>query len=279
MNRDQKAFWTDHVGPVWVARQAQMDHLLGPVLDGVLDRAVLSPGDAVLDIGCGAGTSSRRAAQLVGKEGQVLGADISDTLLGVAWAEAKDTPQLDYALADAASHSFDAALFDHLISRFGVMFFEDSAAAFRNMRKALKPCAKVTFATWGQIPENPYFTYAAQAASAVLGPVPKADPDAPGPFAFRDTEMVLGLLTDTGFEDPAVEVVSLTLPAPGGLQELADLCCAIGAAQSALTHHEATPEQTEALQMALVEVFAPFASDEGVHIPAEINFFTARAED
>ena len=277
MNRDQKAFWTDQAGPAWVARQAQMDHLLGPVLDGVLDRAGLCPGDAVLDIGCGAGTSSLRAAKLVGTEGRVLGADISDTLLEVARAEAKDIPLLDYVLADAASHGFEAAQFDHLISRFGVMFFDDSATAFRNMRKALKPGAKVSFATWGQIPENPYFTFAAQAARAVLGPVPKTDPDAPGPFAFRDPEMVLGLLADSDFEDQAVEVVSLTLPAPGGLRELADLCCAIGAAQSALAHHEATVEQADALQEALVEVFAPFASDKCVHIPAEINFFTARA--
>jgi len=71
---------------------------------------------------------------------------------------------------------------DLLISRFGVMFFADPVGAFAYTAGALKPGAQVAFACWGQIPNNPYFPEPAAAARAVLGPVPKADPDAPGPL-------------------------------------------------------------------------------------------------
>lgn len=278
MSRDQREFWTDQAGPAWVTQQAQMDRLLSPVLDEVLARAGIKTGEAVLDIGCGAGTSSARAAEIVGPDGYVLGADISETLLNVARTQASDVQHLEFALADAATHAFDLARFDHLISRFGVMFFDDSEGAFRNMVAALKPGAKLSFATWGQVPENPYFTFAAKAARTVLGPIPKTDPDAPGPFAFRAPEMVLNLLTNTGFAEAEVEVVSLTLPALGGLEEFVDLCCSIGPAQSALVFHKATPEQAEALKAELKAVYAQFMSEDGVNIPAQINFFTARAQ-
>jgi len=61
-----------------------MDALLQPVLDAVLEVADLQPGARVLDIGCGTGASVANAAQLVGPEGHVTGADISPTLLALA---------------------------------------------------------------------------------------------------------------------------------------------------------------------------------------------------
>ncbi len=64
-NADQTAFWTDEAGPKWVRHQAAMDALLAPVTKVVLTHAGLVPGMAVLDIGCGAGASTRAAAARV----------------------------------------------------------------------------------------------------------------------------------------------------------------------------------------------------------------------
>ena len=87
-NADQQVFWTDLAGPTWVAQMDGMDTKLAPLLEGVLARADLQSGEHVLDIGCGAGTSTIAAAGRVQDTGSVLGVDISATLLQVAAARA-----------------------------------------------------------------------------------------------------------------------------------------------------------------------------------------------
>lgn len=76
-NSDQAEFWSAAAGRKWAARQAELDILMQPVLDGVLARAELTPKLRVLDIGCGAGAGCLAAANAVGDEGAVLGVDVS----------------------------------------------------------------------------------------------------------------------------------------------------------------------------------------------------------
>ncbi len=274
-NAGQQEFWTDLAGPTWVAQMDAMDAKLAPVLDGVLARAKLQSGDHVLDIGCGAGTSTIAAAQQAGKSGRVHGADISATLLKVAAARSSDLPAVTYSVSDAQSHSFEAESYDCLISRFGVMFFEDPEAAFINMALALRPGGRMAFATWGAIPENHYFTLPARVAKTVIGAVPKTDPDAPGPFAFREPPRVLSILKAAGLKDITVQETPLLLTPGGDAQAVARLMCEIGPAERALTHFEANSEGRSSLIEALADALAPHQTAEGIRIPALINFFTA----
>ena len=275
-NRDQKDFWTDIAGPKWVEHQRAMDALMQPVLDGVIARAGLSSGARVLDIGCGTGASLLAAGKAVGSEGHVLGADISARLLDLAEKRTAEHPQIAVMEADAATHPFEPAAFDHLISRFGVMFFENSEAAFQNMARALTPAATLSFASWGEIPANPFFTRAAQAARDVLGPMPKSDPDQPGPFAFRDPGRISAILGTAGFSDISVDVQDIHLTPAGSLSDLATQMMAIGPAETALKHFEADEVQHAAVHASLMNVFAEFQTDAGLAIPSRINFATAR---
>lgn len=274
-NADQQVFWTDLAGPTWVAQMDGMDTKLAPLLEGVLARADLQSGEHVLDIGCGAGTSTIAAATHVQDTGSVLGVDISATLLEVATARASGLASASFSVSDAQTHRFQPESFDCLISRLGVMFFEDPLSAFVNMTNALRPGGRMAFATWGAIPENPYFTMPARVSKSVLGSVPRTDPDAPGPFAFREPARVLSILENAGLKDLNVQETALELTPGGDAQAVAELMCEIGPAQRALQHFEAGAQARAELSTSIAEGLAPYQTANGIRIPALINFFTA----
>lgn len=275
-NADQQTFWTDQAGPIWVAQMEVMDRALAPVLDLLLHHVAIEPGEQILDIGCGAGSSTFAAAGAAGDAGSALGVDISQTLLASAEARREGDRSARFLLADAQTHHFEPAHFDALISRFGVMFFEEPVVAFVNLASALKPGGRMVLATWGAIGQNPYFIMPAGIAKTVIGTVPKTDPDAPGPFAFRNIERVTGILQNAGLSDITAEEVSLELTPQGDLDTVAALLCEIGPAQSALRHFEADATDRARLIAALKEGLAPFVTPQGIRIPALINIYSAR---
>lgn len=276
-NADQATFWDSEAGPKWVRHADAMDACLAPVTQAVLDAANLQSGGQVLDIGCGAGHSTLQAAGLVGSEGQALGVDISNTLLALAKNRARHVPQAHFTLADAETHPFEAGQFDALISRFGVMFFDNPVAAFANMARALKPGGRIAFAAWGQIPENPFFTLPAAAVRQVLGAAPpKADPDAPGPFAFRNPERVLRILKEAGLRATSVDVQHIPLPIAGGPDEAAAVWKEIGPVDRAFRHFDTPPAQQEEVLSTLKEMLRTHIQDGALMIPSEINIFSAQ---
>ncbi|MFC6638123.1 methyltransferase domain-containing protein [Sulfitobacter sp. JBTF-M27] len=275
-NADQQTFWSDQAGPLWVAQMDAMDTALAPVLDLLLDRADISEGARILDIGCGAGTSTFKAARRAGPLGGALGVDISDTLVAAARSRAEGIANVSFALSDAQSHGFVPNGHDGLISRFGVMFFDDPVAAFANMSKALTPGAQMTFASWGSIPDNPYFTLPARIAKQVIGAVPKSDPDAPGPFAFREVGRVTSILKDAGLTDVEADEVHIDLTPEGDSKAVADLMCEIGPAHRALDYFEASDDDRARLVDALASALQDFQTPQGIRLPALVNIFTAR---
>lgn len=105
--------------------------------------------DRVLDIGCGAGQTTREAAR-VAVEGDVLGVDISADMLEIARRRCAGAGlrNVVFERGDAQYHDFPAASFDLCISRFGVMFFADPAAAFANIALAMRPGARLAWMVW-----------------------------------------------------------------------------------------------------------------------------------
>ncbi|WP_299699683.1 class I SAM-dependent methyltransferase [uncultured Tateyamaria sp.] len=274
-NAEQEEFWTDAAGPKWVTQQMQMDTLLAPVLDLVLDQAALRPGDRVLDIGCGTGVSVVAAARAVGGQGHVTGLDISETMLALAAARLPDMTNAALLKADAQTHRFDTP-FDAMISRFGVMFFNNTVAALSNLNAALAPGGRMTFAAWGPAPQNPYFMVPAKAAASVLGPMPKTDRTLPGPFAFEDSTRILVQMAQAGLKNTDVETVSVDLTSVGDVAETAALMMQIGPAEAAVRHHGVDAETAQQVQSAVADAIAQFDTDDGLRIPACIHIYSAR---
>src|SRR4051794_6819292 len=115
----------------------------------------ISPGDEVLDIGCGTGLTTREAARAAAP-GRVLGVDVSERMLQRAreLTAAERLANVSYECGDAQVHRFDPARFDVAISRFGTMFFADPVAAFANIAAALRSEAGLVLLVWQRLEHN-----------------------------------------------------------------------------------------------------------------------------
>jgi SAM-dependent methyltransferase len=202
-NEQQIAYWNGEAGRKWADRDAQMAALLAPIAEALMDHAAVEGARAALDIGCGGGSDTMLLARRLGPRASVLGVDISVPMLEVARARlATRDPgdaQVAFLEADAASHDFGEEQFDLLFSRFGVMFFDDPTSAFAALRLAGQPGARLAFACWQGLKENPWVALPLQAALTVLPPPEPTPPRAPGPFAFAEPDYLRTLLGDAGW--------------------------------------------------------------------------------
>jgi SAM-dependent methyltransferase len=196
-NAQQIEFWNGAVGQRWVDYQDSMDRNLSSINDALMKFAAAKPGDRVLDIGCGCGTTTMMLADAVGPSGSVTGVDISKPMLGLAKSRTK-APNVTYIEADASTADLKPG-FTLAFSRFGVMFFADPAAAFKNIRESLDAGGRVAFVCWRTLQENAWAAEPIAAARDLLPPQPPVDPHAPGPFAFADGHRLMGILMKAGF--------------------------------------------------------------------------------
>ncbi|MER5179320.1 methyltransferase domain-containing protein [Streptomyces sp. NPDC002896] len=142
----QSDAWNGSLGRHWAAHQDRYDAMLAGVNDALFEGAAIGERDRVLDVGCGAGATTRIAARLA-PHGHAVGIDISAPLLERARAStsAESITNAVYELADAQLHTFPPAGYDVVISRGGVMFFADHAAALANLARALRPGGRLAF--------------------------------------------------------------------------------------------------------------------------------------
>src|SRR5262249_47522477 len=129
-NRDQEAYWNGPAGHRWIERQKEQDLLLAPVSAALFHHAHVRPGERILDIGCGCGSTAIELARRVGPTGHVLGVDISAPMLARARELADADLSLEFLAADATVSPFAPRSRDLVFSRFGVMFFADPALSF-----------------------------------------------------------------------------------------------------------------------------------------------------
>ncbi|MGE5185580.1 MAG: class I SAM-dependent methyltransferase [Acidobacteriota bacterium] len=200
-NTGQIEYWNGPAGQRWAAKHERMDKSLARVTEALLQAAAPLPGERVLDIGCGVGTTTLEIARRTGA--RVLGIDVSAPMLAVARARAAEHPDIELVEADAATHDFQKE-FELAFSRFGVMFFADPVAAFSNLHRALVPGGRIAFACFRALSENAWARVPLDAARDFVQAKP-ADPNAPGPFAFAGSGRVRDILARAGFREIRVE--------------------------------------------------------------------------
>lgn len=260
-NAEQIAYWNGVVGERWAAEQAVMDRALAVWATKLFEAAKLGTGQHVLDVGCGAGTTTLTASSTVGPTGSVVGVDISAPMIERARSQSSGRGNVQFVLADASTEPFDAS-FDAVISRFGVMFFDDPVAAFRNLRSALKPGGTLTFVCWQPRSENLWATLPFEVVSKIVEPPAPAPPNAPGPFALGDRARLEDVLRSAGFRSLEIDpfVADLIL-SEQGVDAAVDYATKNGPAGSLL--REAADDVKAAARAAMKTALAPHVSPSG----------------
>jgi SAM-dependent methyltransferase len=271
-NAAQIDFWNASAGQTWAALQSQLDRQLGPLGGEAMRVLAPAPGERLLDIGCGCGHTSFALSARVGPSGAVLGVDISQPMLAVAaGGRSGGGAAPGFRLADAQADDLGEAAFDGAFSRFGVMFFSNPAAAFANIRRALKPAGRLAFVCWRPLAENPWMHVPLEAARPLLPPMPPSDPTAPGPFAFADADRVRAILFEAGFREIAIEPFDAMIGS-GGMEETLALCRRVGPLGSALREN---PDHAEAAMGVVRDALSAYLTPEGVLMPAAVWIVSA----
>ncbi len=268
-NAQQIEYWNEVSGQRWVDMGEVIDSQIAPLGEVAMDRAKISLGERVLDIGCGCGQTTVELASRVGPDGSVLGLDISGPMLGRARERAGEasTGNAEFIQADAQTHTFDSTGADLLFSRFGVMFFASPVEAFSNLCSALRPGGRLTFICWQEVTRNPWMLLPVSAAMKHLPP-PDAPPDplAPGPFAFADRDRVTGILEQSGFENVAHESLEQDMLIGGGrsLDEATEFLTQLGPAGRAL--QDSGPELRAQVLDEIRRAIEPYEGEDGVRL-------------
>jgi len=263
---DQAMLWNGPSGCAWVELQESLDRIFKPFEDLLVEAASAGQRARVLDVGCGAGSTTLAVARLLGAKGCAAGIDISDPMIAAARDRSgREGTPASFICADAQAHAFEPASFDMILSRFGVMFLDDPVRGCANLRRSAADNAELRFVAWRSAEENPFMTTAERVAAPLLPNLPARQPDAPGQFAFANRGRVHTILEESGWAE--VDIRPIDVPCTLPEQELIPYLMRLGPVGRML--QEADGQRRAQLLAALRPAF-----DRYVH-GAEVRFVAA----
>jgi len=267
--------WETTRGEKWLAQMAGMEAMLAPVDEPLIAALRLAAPLRVAEIGCGGGATALEILRRAPAGSVVHGFDISPTLIESARGRApREEGAIAFRVADMATAALPEAPYDRLVSRFGMLFFEDQLAAFSNLLSWLAPGGRFAFAAWGPHAENPWMTEVRDATAEAVD-LPAPDPDGPGGFRYADADKFLRLLERAGFAQLAVSDWRGSFSIGGRLPaaEAASFALASFASFGELLA-EAGEEALQDARRRLTARFAPHEQDGAVRLGACVHIVT-----
>jgi ubiquinone/menaquinone biosynthesis C-methylase UbiE len=172
-----------------------------PIADNLINSLNLSGNEHVLDVASGTGEPGLTLSNLL-PDGKVTGSDLSDNMVTIAnqHAQERDITNYQSQQCDATKMPFADNSFDHVICRFGIMFFPDIEAGLSEMTRVMKPGGRLTVAVWGPPELNSFITLMAMTVAERLN-LPKPSPDKPGIFRFAQPGLTRQLLNNVGLSE------------------------------------------------------------------------------
>jgi SAM-dependent methyltransferase len=263
-NVEQVEYWDGSGGEHWVAQQARYDHINAGFGDRVVEVLSASSGERVLDVGCGNGALSLAIGPLVAPDGSVLGLDISGPMLAMATtrARAAGLENVRFERGDAQVHALPDGGFDAVVSRFGVMFFDDPHAAFANLARSLRPGGRVVFACWQDLVANDWLIVPVGAALAHVPMPDLGEPGGPGPLSLSDPDRIRSLLEGVGLAEVSVDDFRCPMLMGATVEDTVVFMQGTDMAETLLA--DVSAEVADAAWGAVRAALAPYAGPDGV---------------
>ena len=275
INDEQYEFWNKGIGQKWVKEDDSINERFTILTKEFFSRAKIKKNDRVLDIGCGGGITSFEASKLAGKDGYVLGADISEILLNLAKKNFSNIKNLEFQYCDVQNYNFENNFFNKVISRFGVMFFENPIVAFKNIYNSIQNGGSLHFVCWTNVLENEFFTAAANIIIKHLNrEFPKVT-RTPGPFAFSETKYVKQILNASGFENIKVDKVYTSLSTNDDAEKDGELLFNIGLAGKMLSEENLSEQELANIKDKIIEMSQNRRVNGKITYKACLNFVSA----
>lgn len=275
-NADQRERWNTEHGQHWVETAEHHDRMLEPYGEAVVRALAPEPEEKGADIGCGNGATTLDLAARVGPGGFMSGFDLSVPMLELARSRAveRGLANVEFREADAQVADLGEARFDFVASRFGVMFFDDSEAAFSNFARSTRAGGRLGFCCWQNVLLNEWVTTVISALLEVV-PMPEMPPPgAPGPFALAEADQTRALLEKSGWSAVTIEDLEVRQWMGAGSAEATTFMARSGMTKPFL---EPVDEATRNEALARVaEAIRPFETDAGVFLSGKAWLVTAR---
>lgn len=213
--------WQGRVGEAWAEEWRRTDRTLAPVNEALVARAAPLEAERILDVGCGAGATSLALAASL-PAAAITGIDLSDALIAAARARVGGRPNLRFEIGDAALWRPASGGFDLIVSRHGIMFFDDAGAAFAHLRSLAVPGAGLLFSCFRGRGDNEWIAAQRPVLARFAPEALEAPEPAVGPFAFADPARIQKVLAAAGFAPPAIESLDFDFVVGAGADPVAD---------------------------------------------------------
>ena len=274
-NEEQFELWNESMGKKWAEEDDSMNERLSILTKELFLRLNISRGDKILDIGCGGGQTSFEASEIVGENGYVVGADISKILLDLARSKYPNTKNLEFRLCDVQNYEFRENSFNKVISRFGVMFFENPIEAFKNIYDSLQEGGSLNFVCWTNVMENEFFT---DPTNIIIRHLNKDFPEitrSPGPLAFSEEKYINEILSNSGFKNIKVEKVYSLITTNDSPEKNGELLLSIGLGGRLLADANLSKKELSVIRDEMVEISQKRQKNGKITYKACLNYVSA----
>jgi len=276
-NTEMSEFWNGEGGKKWINFKTRLEKSLFSLGLRTILNGTLNQGERVLDIGCGCGHTTQQISFFVGDHGYVHGIDISDLLLRQfdKSLDSSGNKNISFECADAQSHSFKSNYFDVVFSQFGVMFFNDPAIAFTNIRKSMKLKGRLVFICWQPIHLNQWVKLPLEVVEKYVPLPPQDHPEEPGAFSFGDANRISRILTESGFSDISIKGFNADFYVGETVDDAVDFLTQIGPANNAMEAECVDPMTKARITSNLREELSLHTTKSGVQLKASTWVVTA----
>lgn len=276
-NKDMSEFWNGGGGLNWMRFQSRLEKSLKLFGQQAISAAKIKDKEKILDVGCGWGDTSFDLAQCIGSNGHVRGLDISDFILEQARSRRDwlGVDNIEFECLDVESCNFEPEVYDVVFSRFGVMFFNDPVAAFKNIKAALKPNGRLVFVCWQSVKANQWVNLPYEISTNHVPVTQEPNPEAPGGFSFGNADRVKQILNDAEFNNIIVKPYKTKFNVGDTLEEALTLLSNLGPASSIITAPDIDDEIKQLIVDDLCKALITHKTSQGIELDAATWIVTA----